>query len=81
MKFKILLCLVVIAGLSLACPSEQITQKKDTSVKPAKQSAAQTAIESFTGKTAVDAGKRAEKKIEAINAQRNQDYDDILGEE
>jgi len=67
------LCLAACLGVA-ACsekPRESGPPAADTNPPPA--STAQTAIEGFTGKTAVDAGSKARKQIESISARRKQD--------
>ncbi|NLL84806.1 MAG: hypothetical protein GX230_11295 [Lentisphaerae bacterium] len=44
--------------------------------KPAAPTTSQQALEGFTGKTAVDAGLRAKKQIEAIDTMRRQQMSD-----
>ncbi len=81
MKPLYLAVLLLLAFLAMGCPPQQNPDAAESEKKPAEKSTAQTAIEGFTGKTAVEAGKRAEKQIEAISAQREQDMVDAFGSE
>lgn len=67
--------LIIIAiGIMAGC-----TPSTKPEPKPGK-STAQTAIEGFTGKTAVDAGKRTRKQLEAISAKHDAELNEVLGE-
>lgn len=48
---------------------------------PQEPSTTRTLIEGITGKTAVEAGKKAKRTIETTSAARNQDLDDVLSKE
>ncbi|MBM4149252.1 MAG: hypothetical protein FJ224_09425 [Lentisphaerae bacterium] len=48
---------------------------------PTEKSSVQTAVDGFTGRTAVEAGKKARADIERISAQKNKDLAETYGEE
>jgi hypothetical protein len=48
--------------------------------QPEKKSTMTLAIEGVTGKTAIDAGKKAETKINNISAKHNHDLNEVMGE-
>jgi hypothetical protein len=79
MKLNGLAILFVLAAFNLGCPSQKQAPAPDS--QPKKKSTGQTAIEGVTGKTAVDAGRRAQKTIDRISTQRDQDFDEIVAEE
>ena len=79
MKLSGLATLFVIASLSLGCPSQQQAPAPDST--PKQKSTGQTAIEGVTGKTAVDAGRRAQKTIDRIRTQRDQDFNEMVTKE
>jgi hypothetical protein len=65
---------VIAAGLVLGCAKEQKQESKPS------KSTLQTAIDGTTGRTAVEAGKRAQTVIKDVSAQRNADLNEALGE-
>jgi hypothetical protein len=69
-----LLVLLAIVGCRPVARSAAPAAKAKAPVK----SASQTLIDGFTGRTAVEAGKRAETKIRQISAERDRDLDQAL---
>lgn len=71
---------VLLAGLLAGCsPSPQATPAKPES-EPTKKSTIQTAIDGATGKTAVQAHKKAKDTLTKVSAQRDEDLKDVFGE-
>ena len=71
MKFAlIILCCAAIAGCAPGSGNDGATKKKSTM---------QTAVDGFTGKTAVQAGQKARADIERISAEKNADLDAVMG--
>lgn len=69
-------CLILaVCGLACSCG-----KKEEAAQAPAQpqKSTMETAIDGFTGKTAVQAGKKARKDIERISAQKNKDLEETL---
>ena len=66
----------LIMGLSFLIGCKPTSQAKSENTK----STMNTVIEGATGKTAVDAGKRAEEKLLRISEQHNNDLNEVLGE-
>ena len=66
----------LIMGLSFLIGCKPTSQSKSEN----KKSTLNTFIEGATGKTAVDAGKRAEEKLLRVSEQRNNDLNEVLGE-
>ncbi len=66
----LLTAIVILAGCSP-------TPKPET--KP-EESATSTVLNGITGKTAVDAGKRARNQIEAISAKHDAELNEVMGE-
>lgn len=72
------------AGLTVLClgcsqqPAAKPAGSAPATNAPAAQSTAREVIEGFTGKTAVDAGQRAKAKLKAVDAQRQQDMNEVL---
>ena len=56
------------------------SKTKEAKPKPQGKSTFNTVIDGATGKTAVDAGKKAKEQIEAISKKRNNDLNEIMGE-
>ncbi len=76
--------LIGIAALWLAgcAPAEKMTgsagqSPAQSNAVPVEKTVARQAVEGFTGKTAVDAGERTKKKIQAIKAQRQENFEEI----
>jgi hypothetical protein len=65
--------LLAIAALVCSCGKND----RQDSEQPG-DSTMETAIGGFTGKTAIDAGKKARKDIERISAQKNKDLEEAL---
>jgi outer membrane murein-binding lipoprotein Lpp len=55
-------------------------KKNETASGANEPSTAQTAINGFTGKTAVDAGQKAKADIQRVSAQRNKEMQEVLDE-
>ncbi len=56
------------------------TRSTESQSKPEKESTLRTAINGATGKTAVDAGKQARNRIEAISKKHDEQLNEVLGE-
>ncbi len=65
--------LIAMAG----CGKDPEAKPKATPTTPPEKSTLQTAVEGFTGKTAVDAGQRAREQIKAATAVRNQNLEEM----
>jgi hypothetical protein len=72
------------AGMLLACGcgcdcgnGQACAPLPATNAAPAKASAAQTMIDGFTGKTALQAGKKARETLESVNADREKDMREL----
>jgi hypothetical protein len=60
-----------------ACSKSTSTTEPKAEKKPGAKSTMQTAIEGATRKTAVDTGKKAEAKLDAINSKREEDIKEL----
>lgn len=65
----------VLGGVSACSRESPASAAGGTNAPP--PSAAQRTINDLTGKTAVDAGQRTKAQIEAINAARKKQFDEI----
>ena len=75
--------LLIISLLMVGCSKQpESTEKPEPKPepKPAEKSTAQTAIDGFTGRTAVRAGQKAEKDLRAISAKKDEQLSEVLGE-
>jgi len=70
---KNVLALLAIAALACSCGKSD----RQSPEQPL-ESTLETAIGGFTGKTAIDTGKKARKDIERISAQKNKDLEEAL---
>ena len=70
--FLAILCCAMIAGCSPGSGGSAKTAKEKSSV--------QTALDGFTGKTAVNAGKKARADINRVSAQKDADLEAVLGD-
>ncbi len=81
MKTRVLFgACALLAGILLSasgCSKAAETSKAPPAKKTTPKSNMQTTVEGLTGKTAVDAGKKAEEKLNAINAQREEDIKEL----
>ncbi len=68
--------LIIVIAIASGCT--QSTEPKEKQHE--KQSTVTTAINGITGKTAVDAGKRARNQIEAISAKHDAELSEVMGE-
>ncbi len=71
-----ILALPIVMTLA-GCGKEPQPVTPPPQAKVEEKSTAQTAIEGFTGKTAVDAGTRARDQIKVINEKKNQDMEGL----
>jgi hypothetical protein len=69
----------VAAGLLVAGCGGQ-TKEDGTGANAGEPSVARTAVNGFTGKTAVDAGQKAKADIQRVSAQRNKEMQEVLNE-
>jgi hypothetical protein len=77
---KTILAAVALPVLIYAgCPRTPEPKKAAAPPPPAPKSASQTLIDGFTGRTAVESGKRARGKIKEISAERDKDLKEALG--
>jgi hypothetical protein len=65
--------LIALAG----CGKDPEAKPKATPTTPPEKSTLQTAVDGFTGKTAVDAGQRAKEQIKAASAARNKNMEEM----
>jgi len=72
MKCSVVLLLAV--GLAIGCTRSDTVESK---AKPARSSA-ETLIDGFTGRTAVNAGKKATEDITRISEQHNRDLEAVM---
>jgi len=87
-----LTCLFLVVAASISCgkkpdATERDATERDAADAPAKQPADEGIVESagktvdyFTGKTHLDAKKRAESQLEKIQADRNRQIEEALAE-
>jgi hypothetical protein len=59
-------------------PSQGQPATPPPAAKPVQPSTMQTVVDGFTGKAAVEQGKAARAKIEAVSAKENRDLDEAL---
>lgn len=72
MKLLVALVLMfILAGCSKPAETDSTTEAKSTM---------RTAVDGFTGKTAVDAGEHAKAEIRRISAEKDKDLEEVLGE-
>lgn len=65
--------------LSVLLFAASCSENKGSAQKQDKdKSSIETAIDGFTGKTAVEAGQKAKKQIETISAKKNKDLSEAL---
>lgn len=60
-----------------ACSKPEPTADAPAVENTQNKSGMQTAVEGLTGKTAVETGKQAEEKLDAINSKREEDIKDL----
>jgi len=65
-------CAGLLATFAAGCSRSASTETKQA--EPAAKSTTDTVIEGITGKTAVDAGRKARATLEDIGAQRDEEY-------
>ncbi len=68
-----MLLLIALAG----CGKDPGEKPKATPAPPPEKGSLQTAVEGFTGKTAVDAGQRAREQIKAAADVRNKNLEEM----
>lgn len=73
----IVLLLAVLAIYFALSRGEKKGSAEEKPVTVAEQSTAKTAIEGFTGKSAVQMGKKARQKIDVVDAKRNEDLKEL----
>ena len=81
MRFEQTVFLIILSALAVGCPSERQASSPAATTEQAEKSTGQQAIEGFTGKTAIDAGRRAEQTLNRISIQRDKDYEELVGNE
>jgi hypothetical protein len=64
--------LAILVGVAALAGCRRVPETED-------KSAATQLIEDMTGKTAVDARRRAEEQIRKVSAEHNQDLDQVMG--
>ena len=69
----VLAAMILVAG----CSQEPKAETK-TEAAPKRPSTAQQALDGFTGRTAVNNGKKAQQQIRDISAKQNKDLDEVL---
>lgn len=67
--------LILLSALLVAACSKP---EKEAAAAPKKPSTMKTAVDGFTGKTAVESGQRAKAQLEAIRKKENAEMDEIL---
>ena len=73
---------VILASLCVAgCCRRKEDASKTGKNAPAAKSTADQIIEGITGKTAVDAGMRAKATIQAVNAKRKVEFNEVMGDD
>ena len=77
MRLLIIVAAVLLAGCSRTTDSENANKNKAQSPE---RSTTNQVIEGITGKTAIDAGKRAKSTIDRVSSQKRKDVDDVLGQ-
>jgi hypothetical protein len=73
MNYFLTLILIALAG----CGKAPASKPENVPPAPSEKSTFQTAVDGFTGKTAVDAGQRAKDQIKAASAARNKNMEEI----
>jgi len=68
------------AAVAISCVNENSRDAAAVPTNRPGKTAAQTAVEGFTGKTAVDAGRKAEATIRQISAEHNRDLNEAMRE-
>ena len=78
MKRTVMMAVLIFAGIAAGCsrnePAEPESKPSDSGLKADMK----LAVEGFTGKAAVDAGKRAMNTIEDISEQKNKDLNEVM---
>jgi hypothetical protein len=77
---RLLLTLALSAIGGCSQPSHSPSGTGATTNAPEEPASATRVIDDLTGKTAVDAGRRAAATIRKVNAQEQKDYKEIQGE-
>ena len=72
----ILLSAVLLAGCGGQESAQETPQPRQ---EASRRSATRTLVEGFTGRTAVESGKRAQKDIRAVSSNKQEQLDQILG--
>jgi hypothetical protein len=72
-RFSIVLVVIAMAG----CGKPPSPAPVKAPAAPAEKGSIQTAVDGFTGKTAVDAGMRAKDQIKAASEARNRNLEEV----
>ena len=78
------LLIIFIATAMLGCRppagKKKAAAKSKPKPTPARKSTMQTAVDGFTGRTAVKSGRKAQNQIREISAKKDEDLDEVLGQ-